>query len=171
MKRILILLIFCFLPSSISLGASSSQPVLEKLDSLEKTISNLSFRILALEKRIISLEERIFLEATRQEKLPGNIPPENYEQSGDDFSIEDVTYETQYNGTVFRGRITNNTNNDFQYSLFRITVYKKNGSIASSNDFYILNLDRHSTRTFEAKIHDAKKEEFDRYLIEFTKGS
>jgi hypothetical protein len=170
MKRILILLIFCFLPSSISLGASDPQPVLKKLDSLEKAIYNLSFRILALEKRIITLEERLFLEATNPEKQLGIIP-ESFEQSGDDFSIEDVTYETQYNGTVFRGRITNNTNNDFQYSLFKITVYKKNGSIAASNDFYILNMDRHSTRTFEAKIHDAKKEEFERYLIEFTKGS
>ena len=171
MKKTLTLLIFCLLPSLFFLGASEPQPVLEKLGSLEKAISNLSFRILALEKRIISLEERIFLEATRQEKLPGNIPPENFEQSGDDFSIEDVTCETQYNGTVFRGKITNNTNSDFQYSLFKITVYKKNGSIADSNDFYILNLDRHSTRKFEAKIHDVKKEEFEKYLIEFTKGS
>ncbi len=170
MKKTLTLLIFCLLPSFFFLGASEPQPVLDKLDSLENTISNLSFRILALEKRIISLEERIFLEATRQEKLPGNIP-ESFEPSGDDFSIEDVTCETQYNGTVFRGKITNNTNNDFQYSLFKITAYKKDGSIASSNDFYILNLDRHSTRKFEAKIHDAKKEEFEKYLIEFTKGS
>ena len=170
MKRILILLIFCFLPSSISLGASDPQPVLEKLDSLEKTISNLSFRILALEKRIITLEERLFLERTMLEKQPESIP-ESLEQSGDDFSIEGVTCETQYNGTIFRGKITNNTNNDFQYSLFKITVYKKDGTIASSNDFYILNLDRHSTRPFEAKIHDATKEEFERYLIEFTKGS
>ncbi len=170
MKKTLTLLIFCLLPSFFFLGASDPQPVLEKLDSLEKAISNLSFRILALEKRIISLEEKIFLEATRQEKLPGIIP-ESLEQSGNDFSIEDVTFETQYNGTVFRGKITNNTNNDFQYSLFKITVYKKNGSIADSNDFYILNLDRHSTRKFEAKIHDVKKEEFEKYLIEFTKGS
>lgn len=170
MKKIFILLIFCLLPSLIFLGASEPQPVLEKLDSLEKAISNLSFRILALEKRIISLEERIFLEATKQERLPENIP-ENLEPAGDDFSIEDVTCETQYNGTVFRGKITNNTNTDFQYSLFKITVYKKDGSVAASNDFYILNLDRHSTRTFEAKIHDATKEEFERYLIEFTKGS
>jgi len=170
MKRILILLIFCFLPSFFFLGASEPQPVLEKLDSLEKAISNLSFRILALEKRIITLEERLFLESTTLDKQPGNIP-ESFEPSGDDFSIEDVTCETQYNGTVFRGKITNNTNSDFQYSLFKITAYKKDGSVAASNDFYILNLDRHSTRTFEAKIHDATKEEFERYLIEFLKGS
>lgn len=170
MKKILILLIFCCLPSFFLLGASEPHPVLEKLDSLEKAISNLSFRILALEKRIITLEERLFLERTILEKQPGSIP-ESLEPSGDDFSIEGVTCETQYNGTIFRGQITNNTNNDFQYSLFKITVYKKDGSIAASNDFYILNMDRHSTRTFEAKIHDAKKEEFERYLIEFTKGS
>jgi hypothetical protein len=170
MKRILILLIFCFLPSFFFLGASEPQPVLEKLDSLEKAISNLSFRILALEKRIITLEERLFLESTTLDKQLGNIP-ESFEPSGDDFSIEDVTCETQYNGTVFSGKITNNTNSDFQYSLFKITAYKKDGSVAASNDFYILNLDRHSTRTFEAKIHDATKEEFERYLIEFLKGS
>ena len=170
MKKTLTLLIFCLLPSFFFLGASDPQPVLDKLDSLEKTISNLSFRILALEKRIITLEERLFLEMTVPNRQMEGIT-ESLEQSGNDFSIEGVTYETQYNGTVFRGQITNNTNNDFQYSLFKITVYKKDGSVASSNDFYILNLDGHSTRTFEAKIHDATKEEFEKYLIEFTKGS
>ncbi len=170
MKKTLTLLIFCLLPSFFFLGASEPQPVLEKLDSLEKTISNLSFRILALEKRIISLEEKIFLAATRQEKLPENISPENFEQFGDDFSIEDVTYATQYNGTVFRGKITNNTNSDFQYSLFKITAYKKDGSVAASSDLIIMNLESRSTRVFEEKIHDIKKEEFETYEIEFTKG-
>ena len=117
------------------------------------------------------MKKRFFWKQPDKKNCRGTFLLKDFEQSGDDFSIEDVTYETQYNGTVFRGRITNNTNNDFQYSLFKITVYKKNGSIASSNDFYILNLDSHSTRTFEAKIHDATKEEFETYLIEFTKGS
>ncbi len=170
MKRILILLVFCFLPSFFLLGASDPQPVLDKLESLEKAISDLSFTILALEKRFISLEEKMFLQATKLEKQPGNRP-ESFEQSGDDFSIESVTCESQYNDTVFKGEITNNTNNDFKYSLFKITVYNKNGSVVSSNDFYILNMDRGSTRTFEAKIHGFKKEEFESYAIEFTKGS
>ena len=170
MKKILIFLILCFTPSFFLLGASDSQHVLEKLDSLEKVISDLSFRILALEKRIISLEEKIFLEATRLEKHPGKIP-EGFGQTANNFSIESVTCETQYNDTIFKGEITNNTNNDFKYSLFKITVYNKNGSVVSSNDFYILNMDRGSTRTFEAKIHGFKKEEFERYAIEFTKGS
>jgi hypothetical protein len=170
MKRIMIFIIFCFIPSFFFMGASNPQPVLEKLDSLEKAISGLSFRILALEKRFISLEEKMFLEGTKLEKLPGNIP-ESFELSGDDFSIESVTCESQYNDTVFKGEITNNTNNDFKYTLFKITVYNKKGSVVSSNDFYILNMDRGSTRTFEAKIHGFKKEEFERYAIEFTKGS
>ena len=170
MKRILILLIFCFLPSFFLLGASDSQPVLEKLDSLEKVISDLSFRILALEKRIISLEEKIFLEATRLDKHPGKIP-ESFGQTADNFSIESVTCETRYNDTIFKGDITNNTNKDLRYTLFKITVYDKNGSVVSSNDFYILNMDRGTTRTFEAKIHGFKKKEFERYEITFTKGS
>ncbi len=170
MKRILIFIIFCFIPSFFFMGASNPQPVLEKLDSLEKAISDLSFRILALEKRFISLEERMFLEVSKLEKLPGDIP-ENFEQSVDDFSIESVTYESQYNDTIFKGEITNNTNNDFKYSLFKITVYNKSGSVVSSNDFYILNMDRGSTRKFEAKIHEFKKEEFESYAIKFTKGS
>ena len=170
MKRILIFLIFCFMPSFFFMGASNPQPVLEKLDSLEKAISDLSFRILALEKRFISLEEKMFMEATKLEKQPGNIP-ESFEQSGDDFSIESVTCETQYYDTIFKGEITNNTNSDFRYSLFKITVYNKNGSTVSSNDFYILNMDRGSTRAFEAKVHGVKKEEFERYAIEFIKGS
>ena len=170
MKRILIFLILCFTPSFILLGASDSQQVLEKLDSLEKVISDLSFRILALEKRIISLEEKIFLEAIRTPKQPGKIP-ESFEQAADNFSIENVTCETHYNDTVFKGNVTNNTNKDFRYTLFKITVYGKNGSVVSSNDFYILNIDMGTTRAFEATIHGFKKEEFERYEIEFTKGS
>jgi lipopolysaccharide export LptBFGC system permease protein LptF len=158
------------MPSFFFLGASDSPQVLEKLDSLEKAISNLSFRILALEKRIISLEEKIFLEATRLEKHPGKIP-ESFEQPSDNFSIGNVTCETHYNDTVFKGDVTNNTNKDFRYSLFKITVYDKNGSVVSSNDFYILNIDRGTTRAFEATIHSVKKEEFERYEITFTKGS
>ena len=170
MKRILIFLILCFTPSLFLLGASNSQQILEKLDSLEKVISDLSFRILALEKRIISLEEKIFLEAIRTPKQPGKIP-ESFEQAADNFSIENVTCETHYNDTVFKGNVTNNTNKDFRYSLFKITVYGKNGSVVSSNDFYILNIDMGTTRAFEATIHGFKKEEFERYEIEFTKGS
>jgi len=170
MKRILIFLILCFTPSFLLLGASDSQQVLEKLDSLERVISDLSFRILALEKRIISLEEKIFLEATRLEKQPGMIP-ESFEQTADDFFIGSVTCETHYNDTIFKGDVTNNTNRDFRYSLFKITVYGKSGSVMSSNDFYILNMDRGTTRAFEATIHGVKKEEFERYEIAFTKGS
>jgi hypothetical protein len=170
MKKILIFLILCFTPSFFLLGASGSQQVLEKLDSLEKVISDLSFRILALEKRIISLEEKIFLEATRLEKHPGKIP-ESFGQTADNFSIENVTCETHYNDTIFKGDITNNTNKDLRYTLFKITVYGKKGSVVSSNDFYILNIDRGTTRAFEATIHGFKKEEFERYEITFTKGS
>ena len=170
MKRILIFFILCFMPSFFLLGASDSQPVLKKLDSLEKVISDLSFRILALEKRIISLEEKIFLEATRRDKQPGMIP-ESFEPSADNFSIGSVTCETHYNDTIFKGDITNNSNKDFRYTLFKITVYSKSGSVVSSNDFYILNMDRGTTRAFEATIHGFKKEEFERYEITFTKGS
>ena len=169
MKRILIFFILCFMPSFFLLGASDSQPVLKKLDSLEKVISDLSFRILALEKRIISLEEKIFLEATRPDKQPGMIP-EGFEPSADNFSY-DATCETHYNDTIFKGDVTNNSNKDFRYTLFKITVYSKSGSVVSSNDFYILNMDRGTTRTFEATIHGFKKEEFERYEITFTKGS
>ena len=58
MKRILIFLILCFTPSFFLLGASDPQPVLEKLDSLEKVISDLSFRILALEKGLSHLKKK-----------------------------------------------------------------------------------------------------------------
>ncbi len=170
MKKILIFLILCFTPSFFLMGASDTQPVLEKLDSLEKVISDLSFRILALEKRIISLEEKIFLEATRLERQPGKSP-ERFEQTADNFSIGNVTCETRYNDTIFKGDVTNKTNEDFRYTLFKITVYGKSGSVVSSNDFYILNIDRGTTRAFEATIHGFKKEEFERFEITFIKGS
>ncbi|ODS32125.1 MAG: transcriptional regulator [Candidatus Scalindua rubra] len=173
MKRILIFLTLCFMPSFFLLGASEPQLILDKLDSLEKAISDLSLRILVLEKRIISLEEKFLLEATKKtEKQPGRtLEPEGFGYSGDDFSIEDVTYETHYNDTIFRGTITNNSNNNYRYTLFKISVYDKKGAILSSNDFYILNIDKGTTRSFEAKIHGVKVEEFERYSIEFTKGS
>ena len=170
MKKILIFSIFCLIPSFFSLDASGSEQVLKKLDSLEKTISNLSFRILALEKRIISLEEKFLLEEFKTETQLKRIP-EGFERPDDDFSIVNVTYETHYNDTVFKGNITNKSNNDYKYALFKISVYDKKGSVLASNDFYILNMDRGARRSFEATIHSVKADEFDKYTIKFNKGS
>ncbi len=170
MKKILIFSIFCLIPSFLLLGASNSDQVLEKLDSLEKSISNLSFRILALEKRIISLEENFLLEKTKTEAQFKRIP-EGFEQSEDDFSIVNVTYKSHYNDTIFKGTIINKSNKDYKYALFKITVYDKKGAVLASNDFYILNMDRGTRRSFEATIHGFKADEFDKYTIEFNKGS
>ncbi len=170
MKKILIFSIFCLIPSFLLLGASNSDQVLEKLDSLEKSISNLSFRILALEKRIISLEENFLLEKTRTEAQFKRIP-EGFEQSDEDFSIVNVTYKSHYNDTIFKGNIINKSNKDYKYALFKISVYDKKGAVLASNDFYILNMDRGTRRSFEATIHGFKADEFDKYTIEFNKGS
>lgn len=170
MKKILTFLIFCLIPSFLLLGASNSEQVLEKLDSLEKSISNLSFRILALEKRIISLEEKFLLEKTKTEAQFKRIP-EGFEQSDDDFSIVNVTYESHYNDTIFKGNIINRSNKDYKYALFKISVYDKKGTVLASSDFYILNMDRGTRRSFEATIHGFKADEFDKYTIKFNKGS
>jgi hypothetical protein len=170
MKKILIFLIFCLIPSFLLLGASNPEQVLKKLDSIEKTISDLSFRILALEKRIISLEEKFLLEKTRTETQFKRIP-EGFEQSEDDFSIVNVTYKTHYNDTIFKGNIINKSNKDYKYALFKISVYDKKGAVLASNDFYILNMDRGTRRSFEATIHGVKADEFEKYTIKFNKGS
>ncbi|MFQ5964851.1 MAG: FxLYD domain-containing protein [Candidatus Scalinduaceae bacterium] len=170
MKGFLIFLIFCFIPSFFLLGASEPQQVIEKLDSLERTISELSLRILALEKRIISLEEKILLQAAKGKDQTRKVP-ENLEQFEDDFSVVNVTYETDYNDTIFKGDISNRANKDFRYALFKISVYDKKGSVIASNDFYILNMDRGTKRSFEVKLRGVKANEFERYTIEFNKGS
>ncbi len=170
MKKILIISIFCLIPSFLLLGASNSDQVLEKLDSLEKSISNLSFRILALEKRIISLEENFLLEKTRTEAQFKRIP-EGFEQPEDDFSIVNVTYKTHYNDTIFKGNIINRANKDYKYALFKISVYDKKDAVLASNDFYILNMDRGARRSFEVTLHGVKVDEFDKYTIKFNKGS
>ncbi len=183
MKRFMLYLVFFLAPSFSLLGASDSEQVLKKLDSLEDTINTLSLRILVLEKKIISLEETLFLVPTKKagknprnisgsEKKPRKIPePEDYVFSDGDFTIEHVTHETHYNDTIFRGTITNKSNNNYRYALFKISVYGNKGAVLSSNDFYILNFDKGTQRQFEAKIHGFKKEEFERYTIEFNKGS
>ncbi len=166
-------LVFFLAPSFPLLGASDSEQVLKKLDSLEDTINTLSLRILVLEKRIISLEETFLLRPTNKaEKQPRKIPePEDIEYSDDDFSIENVTYETHYNDTIFRGTITNKSNNNYRYALFKVSVYGNKGAVLSSNDFYVLNFDKGTQRQFEATIHGFKADEFERYTIEFNKGS
>ncbi len=170
MKKILIFSIFCLIPSFLLLGASNPEQVLEKLDSIEKTISDLTFRILALEKRIISLEEKFLLERSETEAQFKRIP-DVFKQSDEDFSIVNVTYETHYNDTIFKGNIINKSNKDYKYALFKISVYDKKGAVLASNDFYILNMDRGTRRSFEATIHGVKAEEFEKYTIEFNKGS
>ncbi len=173
MKRFILCLVFFLAPSFPLLGASDSEQVLNKLDSLEDTINTLSLRILVLEKKIISLEETLFLiPAKKAEKQPRKRPePEDYVYSDGDFTIENVTHETHYNDTIFKGTIKNKSNNNYRYALFKISVYGNNGAVLSSNDFYILNFDKGTQRQFEAKIHGFKKEEFERYTIEFNKGS
>ncbi len=105
-------------------------------------------------------------------KEPRRIPkPEGFESSDDDFSIENVTYETHYNNTTFKGTIKNKSNNNYRYALFKVSVYTEKGSVLSSNDFYILNFDKGTKRSFEATIHGFKVEEFESYTIEFNKGS
>ncbi|KKN99084.1 hypothetical protein LCGC14_0143330, partial [marine sediment metagenome] len=151
MKKILIFLIFCIIPSFLLLGASNPEQVLKKLDSIEKTISDLSFRILALEKRIISLEEKFLLERSETEAQFKRIP-DVFKQSDEDFSIVNVTYETHYNDTIFKGNIINKSNKDYKYALFKISVYDKKGAVLASNDFYILNMDRGTRRSFEATM-------------------
>ncbi|HDY66841.1 MAG TPA: hypothetical protein ENH85_03500 [Candidatus Scalindua sp.] len=170
MKKILIFLIFCLIPSFLLLGALNPEQVLKKLDSIEKTISDLTFRILALEKRIISLEEKFLLERSETEAQFKRIP-DVFKQSDEDFSIVNVTYETHYNDTIFKGNIINKSNKDYKYALFKISVYDKKGAVLASNDFYILNMDRGTRRSFEATIHGVKADEFEKYTIEFNKGS
>ncbi len=170
MKKILIFLIFCLIPSFLLLGASNPEQVLKKLDSIEKTISDLTFRILALEKRIISLEEKFLLERSETEAQFKRIP-DVFKQLDEDFSIVNVTYETHYNNTIFKGNIINKSNKDYKYALFKISVYDKKGAVLASNDFYILNMDRGTRRSFEATIHGVKVDEFEKYTIEFNKGS
>lgn len=170
MKKVLTFLAFCLIPSFLSLGASNSEQILKKLDSLDKTISELSFRILALEKRIISLEEKFLMEETRTETQLKGIP-EDIEPTDEDFSILNVTYETHYNNTIFRGNIINNSNKDYKYALFKISIYDKKGAVLASNDFYILNMDRGTKRSFEATIHGVRADEFEKYTIKFNKGS
>lgn len=170
MKKILIFLIFCLIPSFLLLGASNPEQVLGKLDSIEKTISDLTFRILALEKRIISLEEKFLLERSETKAQFKRIP-DVFKQLDEDFSIVNVTYETHYNDTIFKGNIINKSNKDYKYALFKISVYDKKGAVLASNDFYILNMDRGTRRSFEATIHGVKVDEFEKYTIEFNKGS
>lgn len=152
------------------MGASNPEQVLGKLDSIEKTISDLTFRILALEKRIISLEEKFLLERSETEAQFKRIP-DVFKQSDEDFSIVNITYETHYNDTIFKGNIVNKSNKDYKYALFKISVYDKKGAVLASNDFYILNMDRGTRRSFEATIHGVKADEFEKYTIEFNTGS
>ncbi len=170
MKRVLVLFFLCFASPHTLLIASDSEQVIEKLDSLEDAISNLSLRILVLEKKIISLEEKVLIGPTGKAGKRPNRIPDGPVQSGDDFSVGDVTYETIYNNTIFRGSITNKSNNSYSYALFKISVYDEKGQVLANNDFYILNFDKGSRRSFDTTVRGVKANEFDSYVIEFNKG-
>lgn len=171
MKRAIVLFFLCFASSHTLLNASDTEQVIEKLGSLEDAISNLSLRILVLEKKIISLEEKVLLGPTEKAgKQPSRIPDDPV-RSDDDFSVGDVTYETIYNNTIFKGSITNKSNKNYSYALFKINVYGEKGQVLASNDFYILNFDKGARRSFETTVRGVKTNEFDSYVIEFNKGS
>ncbi|MCP5004105.1 MAG: hypothetical protein GY941_09205 [Planctomycetes bacterium] len=177
MKKTFLTLILCIFPSLLLYADPESSQVLDKLDSIEKTISDLSFRIFALEKRILSFEENfLFKEKPHADHYMKSDPrtggiTEDSEPPPGNFSFLNVTYTNNYNDTVFKGEVTNQSNKSYRYALFKICVFNDKGTVLSSNDFYILNLDRGTQRSFEAKLHGIKIHEFVDYAIEFNKGS
>ncbi len=178
MKTTFFVLILCTLHASLLFGApEESTLILDKLNSLEKTISDLSFRILALEKRLISFEEKyLFKEKPSMDfslntEQQSNKNRDNFEQPIGDFSFANVTYNNHYNDTIFRGDVINKSTRSYRYALFKISVFNDKGAVLSSNDFYILNLDGGTQRSFEAKLHGIKEDEFVDYAIQFNKGS
>jgi len=177
MKKIFVFLVFCTVPSSLVFGDSESAQILEKLNSLEKTVSDLSFRIFALEKRIISFEEKFLFKEKSSINHSGDLKqqnktiPDDFEHSEDNFSFINVTYKDSYNDTIFKGEVVNKSNNNYRYALFKISVFNNKGAVVSSNDFYILNLDEGTQRSFEVKLHGIKSDKFVDYAIEFNKGS
>ena len=177
MKKIFVFLFFCSIPSSLVFGASESEQILDKLNSLEKTISDLSFRIFALEKRIISFEEKFLFKEKSSINHSGDLKqqsetiPDEIEHSEDNFSFINVTYKDSYNDTIFKGEVVNKSNIDYRYALFKISVFNNKGAVVSGNDFYILNLDEGTQRSFEVKLHGIKSDKFVDYAIEFNKGS
>lgn len=173
----LLILIFCAIHSSLVLGAQETSQILDKLNSLEKTITDLSFRIFALEKRFISLEEKFLFKKEpsmdypmNSEPLAGTLP-NNFEEPASEFSFLNITYNDSYNDVIFKGDVINKSNRSYRYALFKISVFSDKGAVLSSNDFYILNLDGGAQRSFEAKLHGVKTREFVDYIIEFNKGS
>ncbi|GJQ59335.1 MAG: hypothetical protein D8M57_07745 [Candidatus Scalindua sp. AMX11] len=177
MLKIFLLLVLFTLHSSLLFGASESSQILDKLNSLEKTMSELSFRIFALEKRLISFEEKILFKEKYTTDNPlntdprSNIIPDHLDQPIDTFSFSNITYRDDYNDTLFTGDVFNKSNRSYRYALFKISVTNDKGAVLSSNDFYILNMDEGAQRSFEVKLHGIKTHEFTDYTLEFNKGS
>jgi hypothetical protein len=177
MKTTFLVLIIWLFQTSLLFGESETSQILDKLNSLEKTISDLSFRIFALEKRLISFEENILFKDTpsmdnyMSAKPRANMIPDQIEQPINTFSFLNITYKDNYNDTLFKGDVINKSNRSYRYALFKISVFDDKGAILSSNDFYILNMDAGAQRSFEAKLHGIKTDEFVDYAIEFNKGS
>lgn len=172
----LMLIVCSFHPSLVSASQESTQ-ILDKLDSLEKTITDLSFRIFALEKRLISFEEKFLFKEKPSMDYPMNTEPQtrkipdSFEGPESDFSFLNITYNDHYNDIIFKGDVINKSNRSYRYALFKISVFNEKGTLLSSNDFYILNLDEGTQRSFEAKLHGIKTREVTDYTIEFNKGS
>ncbi len=68
MKRFMLCLVFFLAPSFPLLGASDSEQVLKKLDSLEDTINTLSLRILVLEKKNYLIRGNIFPDTNEENR-------------------------------------------------------------------------------------------------------
>ncbi|MDR4504590.1 MAG: hypothetical protein MRK01_07345 [Candidatus Scalindua sp.] len=173
----LLMLIFCTFHPSLVFGAQEPTQILDKLDALEKTISDLSFRIFALEKRLISFEEKLLFKEKHSMDYPMSTEsqdrkiPDSFEEPESNFSFLNITYNDHYNDVIFKGDVINKSKKSYRYTLFKISVYNEKGTVMSSNDFYILNLDEGTRRSFEVKLHGIKSRDFADYTIEFNKGS
>lgn len=158
--------------------------VLEKLNLLEITISNLTIRIDALEKRLAAIEKTLIrAPKTEAKELVKEVKPEpkpkevvspagseDFVSIGGGFLLGNVNYKASLGDTIFSGEIENQSTKDYKTVIFNIKVFDEKGTVLGGSDFYVQELYKWAKVPFTATIFGVNTKSIARYEIKFDRG-
>ena len=157
--------------------------VLEKLNSLEIAVSNLTIRIDALEKRLAAIEKTLIkspkteakepVKETKAEPKPKKAAPagpEDFVSIGGGFLLENVNYKASLGDTIFSGEIENQSIKGYKTVIFNIKVFDEKGNVLGSHDFYVQELERGAKVPFEVTLFGVNTKSIARYAVKFDRG-
>lgn len=177
MKKILFLIgVVLALASPLSAYADD---VLEKLNSIEIAITNLTKKIDALETKLAAIEKALIktpkepdktIKVEPKTKQAAPAGSDDFASIGGGFLLGSVNHKASLGDTIFSGEIENQSIKSYKTAIFNIKVLDEKGATLGGSDFYLQELFMGAKVPFEVTVFGVKKESIARYEIKFDRG-